>query len=127
MQKMQGIIDYHIHSRFSADGQASIAELCAQAVHIGCREIMITDHLSFWPEDPNYYLNNFQEINGEIEQYQKAYQGKLIIGRGVEIDFQPETLSVMATYLAGQSYDYVLAGVHYVDKMFVLNPDFFCR
>jgi len=123
--KISGIIDYHVHSRFSADGQASIAELCAQAVRIGCQEIIFTDHLSFFPGDPNYYLNNHQEISWEIKHYRDIYQDQLIIGYGVEIDFQPETLDIVSDYLSGQVYDYVLTGVHYVGKVFVLYPEYF--
>ena len=46
-----GIGDYHIHTRFSCDSEAEMTEVCEAAILHGMREIAITDHADFGPND----------------------------------------------------------------------------
>jgi histidinol-phosphatase (PHP family) len=39
------MLDYHVHSTFSPDGEMTMEEACRQAVSLELKEIAVTDHM----------------------------------------------------------------------------------
>ena len=77
-------IDYHIHTKFSGDSDASPVDYVKQAIKMQLEEICFTDHRDF-----DYPIDSFDL---DIETYyqtimalKKEYQDKIKIKWGIEI------------------------------------------
>ena len=45
------MLDYHIHTTYSPDGQMSMETVCERAIEAGLKEIAFTDHIDMdWPD-----------------------------------------------------------------------------
>lgn len=78
------IVDYHVHSNHSVDGQSSIDEMCHQAVKLGLAEIGFCEHVDFTPKGLG--LIDYERYSQELRQAQSRYGG-LTIRKGIEIDY----------------------------------------
>jgi histidinol-phosphatase (PHP family) len=62
--------DYHLHSTFSPDGQATIEALCWRALALGLDTIAVTDHAEWQPGwDVGYVGAYLAELNRCREQF----------------------------------------------------------
>lgn len=120
-------IDYHIHSKFSLDGEMPIKEICEKAVEIGLDEIAITDHLDIdWPDPKyNFEMPDTEKYIKEIESCKKNYQGRLIIKTGIEIGLQPHVLEENKKIIESYPFDFVIASVHIIQRMDPYQGDYF--
>jgi len=119
--------DYHVHSSFSSDSKESLHRICLQAVRFGLKEIGLTDHLSFFPADPNYgCLNQFYHsyVNA-VEKCRQQFKGMLTLFLGVEIDYHPDQEEEINGFLKVHPFDYVLVSVHYVDHLSLMDESFY--
>ena len=114
---MRGFLaDYHIHSRFSPDSQAELADICQAALERGLAEIAITDHYEFFQEgffrDKPYRPETLLAQQAALEECREQFSGQLAIRRGVELG-QPQANPKGARALLGQApFDYVIGSVH---------------
>ncbi|HCS73991.1 MAG TPA: histidinol phosphate phosphatase, partial [Clostridiales bacterium] len=88
------MLDYHIHSTFSNDGEMTMEEACCQAVKLGLKEIAITDHMDIdLPENLEAYqiedLNLYME---ELVLVKDQFQNCLNVKAGIELGLQDWTL-----------------------------------
>jgi len=108
--------DYHVHTRFSCDSEAQMATFCEAAIARGLREIALTDHADFGPDDPPGYFRPAEYL-AAIEHCRARYAGQLTIRAGVEMGephiFTPEARDVLS---AGE-FDFVIGSAHYADGM----------
>lgn len=108
------LIDYHIHSTFSRDSSMTLREVCERACQLGIKEIAVTEHMDFDPRDYSYGYFDYEAYSKEIELEQEKYAGRLIIKKGVEVDYQQRNEKKIGKWLESHSFDYVLGSVHYV-------------
>ncbi|HHY82745.1 MAG TPA: histidinol-phosphatase HisJ family protein [Clostridiales bacterium] len=110
------MLDYHMHTIFSADGEMTMEEACQQAVIVGLKEIAITDHmdidlpdnpLAFQIKDMNQYLINLEKVKDQ-------FKGRLNVKAGIEIGLQDWTLGKASALVADYPFDFVIASVHLV-------------
>jgi histidinol-phosphatase (PHP family) len=111
--------DYHMHSNFSADSDASVRDMCGSAMQKGIPEIGLTEHYDLHPKErPVFYQPGAWWE--EIERVRKALDGSLILRAGVEIGephrFPGEVQALIDQY----PYDFIIGSLHYVgdDLMF---------
>ncbi|NLF18132.1 MAG: histidinol-phosphatase HisJ family protein [Lentisphaerae bacterium] len=122
------LLSYHCHSTWS-DGQASIAAMIAGAAAAGLREFGLSDHYACTPyDDTCAHLwsmpRNGRALEGclaELAAAAAAAPPPLIIRRGVEADYFPETWREVRGRLERLDLDYVIASVHYVERFPVDN------
>ena len=119
--------DYHIHTRFSADSDASMEEMCAAAVACGIPEIGITEHYDLHPdENPRDWLD-LEKWAEELERCRARHSGRLTIRAGIEIGephrFPEEVRRISAQY----PFDYILGSLHWVGRENVFYPEYFNR
>ncbi len=117
--------DYHIHSDFSADSHASMAELCERALALGLAEVGFAEHYDLHPdENPRDWLR-LAPWWEELQRCRSVYEGRLIIRAGIEIGephvFPEETRAILARV----PFDYVIGSLHWVGRRTVFNPAFF--
>lgn len=117
--------DYHLHSNFSADSEMNLDQLCQAAIKNSLAEIAITDHHDIDYQDSEIeFLIEKEKYLQEIEKYQKKYQDKLKIKKGIELGLQPHILDQCNSYL-NDDFDFVIGSFHTAEKKDLYNGDFF--
>jgi histidinol-phosphatase (PHP family) len=106
------ISDYHMHTRFSCDSESEMSAVCEAAIARGLREIAITDHADFGPNDPPGYFKPVEYLQS-VEHCRSRYGDRLTIRAGVELGephfFARESKAVLAM----GSFDFVIGSAHY--------------
>ncbi|MEM2093816.1 MAG: histidinol-phosphatase HisJ family protein [Candidatus Bathyarchaeia archaeon] len=106
------LVDYHVHSLFSADGRSSIEELCESAVQIGLSEIGFAEHLDFGSEG---VLLDYEKYTSTIEKVKEKFEGILTIRKGVEVDYQTRYLDEITQWLKERDFEFTIGSVHFVN------------
>jgi len=109
------LIDYHLHSERSGDASGTIMDTCARAVEVGLTEICFTEHLDFEPTDDCYGAFDYDLYTRQIDEARDAFGGRLVVRRGIEVDYQEKHRSSIEDYLARAEFDYIVGSAHYVD------------
>ena len=82
--------DYHVHTCFSGDSDASLKDVLARAVSLSLPEICITDHMDFdYPNQPDFFLFDVQEYFSSLMALREEYADRLSVRIGVELGLQP--------------------------------------
>ena len=119
--------DYHMHSTFSCDCQARMADMCAAAVAKGIAEIGFTEHYDLFKGETETCRDYFklEPWAAELKRQQAAFAGRLIVRAGIEIGephlFQAEAQALLARY----PFDYVLGSLHWVGPDSIFDSRYF--
>lgn len=114
-------IDYHMHTHFSADSEASPREHIEQAIAMGLDEICFTDHKDFeypgcpFDLDANAY---FAELKSLQSEYADKIKVKIGIEMGLDVEFQNE----IEDFLNLHDYDYVIGSIHVIHQTEFYDP-----
>jgi histidinol-phosphatase (PHP family) len=93
----------------------SIFEMCQKAVELGLKEIGFSEHVDFEPKDAGYGFFNYDRYLAEIENARRSFKNRLVIRKGVEIDYQRCFESDIKQWLKGKKLDFIIGSVHYLD------------
>jgi len=107
-------LDYHLHSTHSADGHASVLEMCEAAREAGLREVCFTEHMDFDRSDPDYGFFDDKAFSAAVEEAQGRYGDRLVVRKGIEFDFRRAYGGEVGEGLAGMTFDLVMGAVHTV-------------
>jgi histidinol-phosphatase (PHP family) len=116
------MVDYHIHSTHSYDGRSTIFELCQTAIEVGLAEIGVTDHMEFEPNDAGYGFFNYDQYTMDIEKVRDIFKDRLVIRKGIEIDYQHCFEAEIARWLQDKDFDFIIGSVHYLDHILINYP-----
>jgi len=108
------LVDYHVHSTFSCDGKSTINDYCERAIELGMREIGFSEHVDFDPADEGFGFFNYEGYTSAIKAAQLLFKNKLVIRKGVEVDYQSRFEDQIRNWLRGKNFDFVIGSVHYV-------------
>lgn len=114
--------DLHVHSTCSADGRSSIEQMCEAAIEIGLGAICFTDHWDFDEQDPGYGRFDYEQYTELVEAARAKYASRLVVFKGVEIDYQQRFEGDVREALVDKLFDHVLGAVHYVEGR-MLGPE----
>lgn len=110
----QRIMDLHVHTDNSPDGNHSAMFICERAEMNGVRAIALTDHCEVERYKFEHYDKRVQQAFFEVTKAQSAFRGKVLVLRGIELG-QPHYDSATAkAILAARPYDEVIGSVHYL-------------
>jgi histidinol-phosphatase (PHP family) len=107
-------IDLHVHSTYSVDGVSSIGELARLAADLGLHEVGFCEHADFDPRDIGHNHLDLVSYDQAIATARSTVP-RLRLRQGVEITYQSSREQEIQTWLAGHTWDYVVAAVHLVD------------
>ena len=114
------IMDMHVHSDHSFDGNHSCMLLCESAVSRGIDAIAITDHceidsktLDFRAFSTNQYFESYKA--------KKFFEGELLVMQGLEIGQAVYNKPLAESILNARKYDFILGSIHNLENM----PDFY--
>ncbi len=105
---------YHVHSRWS-DGEGEIEDFLEAALALGMDEIGLSDHYVLGPAG---WTPSWSMPPDALNDYLAALACLTVgvaVRCGLEVDFFPETTSVVQESLVGQPLDYIIGSVHFVD------------
>jgi len=118
-------LDYHIHTRFSEDGEDTPEAMCQRAIDLGIPEIGFSEHWDVGPYEahPRYFRP--EPWYAELERLRVLFAGRLVIRAGIEISephlYAQETREVLQRV----PFDFVIGSVHYVGRNFMFNGEYF--
>lgn len=108
--------DFHMHSNFSGDSQASLGHMVHGAVARGLKTICFTDH-----NDPSFPYRKGEEgmFDLDTDRYMEClqstanlYKDKIDIRRGVEIGIQTHIYKELSDYIKKYPFDFVIGSSH---------------
>jgi histidinol-phosphatase (PHP family) len=112
------LISYHVHSTYS-DGKKTIRELVEAAVAQGLDELGISDHYVLLPEGRSVSwsmsLDGLAQYLAELEEVAEEFRGRLVIRKGLEVDYDHATENGLAEVLRAHDFDFVIGSVHFID------------
>ena len=116
------MIDYHMHSTVSFDGQAAPEEMARAAAQAGLKEICFTDHVDYDP------LGQLGVMAFDTAVYNAAYDDLEVPGlkirRGMEFGLTHNNREQFREDLKRRPFDFVLGSIHFVDDLDVYFKEF---
>jgi histidinol-phosphatase (PHP family) len=117
--------DYHMHSRFSEDGEDSPEAMCRQAVERGLPEIGFSEHWDVGPYEQRPRFFQPEPWYAELTRLRALYAGRLTIRAGIEVAEPHLYGREMAEVLKRAEFDYVIGSVHFDGPHFLFDEGYF--
>lgn len=118
-------LDYHMHTRFSEDGDDTLEAMCRRAIELGIPEIGFSEHWDVGPYEKNPRFFQPEPWYAELERLRDLFAGKLTIRAGIEIAEPHLYPQPAADVLTRAPFDYVLGSVHFVGPHFMFDEAYF--
>ena len=118
--------DYHVHSAFSSDSNASMESMVEQAIALGLTRICFTDHMDYdFPTkyqlpfvfDPDTYFKKLSFIK-------EKYKDQIKVLCGIEIGMRPYLSKRYETLITSYPFDFVICSTHLVGDIDPYYPEF---
>ena len=114
--------DFHMHTEFSTDSDASVRSMLDASVDRGIQTVCITDHLDLdYPPDEELGSEPFQfdlkEYFAVLTQIREEYRGRLDVRIGVELGLQPHLGRTYEELVREYPFDFVIGSLHLVHGM----------
>lgn len=110
---MMKLHDQHLHSRHSFDSKADPAANCEQALAAGLSGLTFTEHYDMHPSERDQCQWDYDAIADTVAALRQRFSPPLLIGFGIEVDYQPELVEETLKYLSRHAFDVVLLSVHW--------------
>lgn len=119
------MIDYHVHTNYSADASATLAEQLEAAAERGLSEICFTDHVDFDNGDKSMQPSDLGALREQLRPYGGFYKG-VRIRRGAEVGLNDAHCAAQAKeYIAPHELDFVIGSIHVVNGFDVYYPEYY--
>jgi len=117
------LIDYHVHSEYSADSAASLSSQLEAARRAGVTHICFTDHVDF--DGCTLKPADIAARNAALEKLRGSFRD-IDISLGVEIGMKDAGTSKKAfEHLSGCELDFVIGSIHLVKGVDAYYPEYF--
>lgn len=109
----RNIVDLHVHTDNSFDGNHSATFFCEKAEFLDLRAVAFTDHCEVdqYRADNNYEKRIFQAFF-EVAKVRSAFRGKLLVLNGLELGQPAYDIETANKIVARYDYDHILGSVH---------------
>lgn len=119
--------DFHLHTSFSADSEASMESMIQQGIQAGLTSLCFTEHL-----DLDYPKELGIDFSLDTESYQQTfltlkekYMDKIELRFGVELGLQPHLGDMHRDFIHKYPFDFIIGSTHIVDGMDPYYPYFY--
>ena len=106
--------DQHLHSRHSVDSKADPVANCEQALAAGLSGLTFTEHYDMHPTEWDQCRWDYDAIAATIYELRGRFSPPLLVGFGIEVDYQPALIEETLEYLDRHAFDVVLLSVHWI-------------
>ena len=113
----QKLVDMHVHTDNSPDGNHSAMFICEKAEFLGVRALAFTDHCEIDTYYKEHYDKRVTQSFFEISKAQSAFRGKVLVLRGIELAQGHYDKHLAQTVLSHYDYDVVIGSVHALRHM----------
>lgn len=109
----KNIVDLHVHTDNSFDGNHSATFFCEKAEMLEMRAVAFTDHCEVdrYKGDAQYEKRVFQAFF-EISKVVSAFRGKLLVLNGIELGQPAYDIETANGIVKRYDYDQIIASVH---------------
>lgn len=114
-------IDYHIHTKFSADSEADPRLHILKAIEMGLDEICFTDHQDFCYPKTSFDLN-VKDYLAELKLLKEEYKDMIKIKIGVEVGLDLDFIDEINAFVDGYDFDYVIGSIHVIKQTEFFDP-----
>lgn len=119
------ISDYHNHTYFSADCDASAESMIEKAISLGLSRLCITDHMD---PDMNFpdmdFTFDIPEYQKKHKEWKEKYKDQIQILTGIELGLQPHIAKDLKQILASGHFDFVIGSAHLCDGIDPYFPEY---
>ena len=121
--------DFHLHSSFSGDSDASMDEMIQKAISLGLTHMCFTEHYDpdfVYPkgESGTFELNTDSYLY-DILRFREKYYGQIQIMFGVELGLQPHLKDELEFYTNTHDFDFIIGSSHICNRKDPYYPSFF--
>lgn len=111
--------DFHVHSNFSPDSEATIHDQVLAAINKKLKYICLTDHLEF----PDTILKNqVNEYINQIQDLKTKFQSQINILTGLEVSLDSRFNNQISNFIKSHHFDFIIASQHAIN-----DKDLFLR
>lgn len=119
------ICDFHNHTVFSADSNASPEAMLEKAVSLGLSCLCMTDHMDLDFPDPELdFTFSVPDYFRKHDELRKRFHGRITLLTGIELGLQAGLKDRLSALLSDWDFDFVIGSSHLVDRMDPYNPLF---
>ena len=110
--------DGHVHTKYCHHAHGEMIDYVEAAIAAGLKRLIFLEHLesginyfeSTWLSEAEFAL-----YRAEGERLREAYQGRIEIGLGVEVGYNPQRVAEILAFLKHHSWDRVGVSFHYYE------------
>lgn len=107
--------DTHMHTHFSGDSDAPMADMVQAAIDRGLDGVCFTDHYDYdYPDEPELFLLDFDRYRQETDALRQQYADRIPIYFGVELGLQPHLAEHNRNIVQSYPFDFVIGSSHVV-------------
>lgn len=119
------MIDYHIHSKFSADSNEDLDAIFTRARDLGLTSIALTDHLDPYPNpERNLFVFDKEDYFKTLPAYREKYPD-LDILFGAELGMIAQMVDKNRQDLASYPFDFIIGSIHSVELQDIGSGEYF--
>ena len=110
--------DGHVHTHLCHHASGEMEEYVEAAIGKGLEELIFLEHLESgirYPEDTWLSAEDFAAYHREDQRLRQAYGGRLRIGLGVEVGYNPKQVPAILDFLKQYTWDRVGLSFHYYE------------
>lgn len=111
------VCDCHMHTKYSADSDASIESMIEASISKGLKTICFTDHMDL--DFPSEYNMTFEfDVNDyfdTLERLKSKYKDDININIGIELGLMPHLASRYNKLINDYNFDFVIGSSHLVN------------
>lgn len=102
-----------MHTSFSPDSHADIADVMERAAALGLREIALTDHYNPKYPDPKFINEPLSDADfARMCEFEEKYKGKVRLVKGIENGVLTDARAENESAARLHAYDFVMASFH---------------
>ncbi len=118
--------DYHVHSDFSGDSQASMESMIERAIELGLKKICFTDHMDYdYPHKGDIsFVFDPKPYTQKLQLMKEQYQSRIEVLTGIELGLQPQAEEPIQKLMKEYSFDFVIGSTHVVDYVDPYFPEY---
>ncbi|WP_167959322.1 histidinol-phosphatase HisJ family protein [Anaerosporobacter faecicola] len=118
--------DYHMHSSFSDDSEATMDSMIQRSIELGLHTICFTDHmdLDFPIEFGGGFIFNTEIYVERLAALREKYADKINILCGVEYGLRPYLKDAFHHLTEVNTFDFIIGSSHLVGKIDPYQPSY---
>lgn len=118
--------DFHLHSHFSSDSEASPETMVQQAIRLGMKEMCFTDHYDVdFPGETDLFLFDIKDYFDCLHLLKEKYRSKIDIRIGIELGLQTHVKDHCEKIVSEHMFDFVIGSVHVVNAQDPYYPAYY--